>query len=119
MLLPPGTFAIDPHLHDLIVFAPKTDLHDNPHYKDGELILQDKASCFPAHALQPPHGAHCIDACAAPGNKTSHLAAFMRNTGKVYAFDISEKRLNLLKRLHALAGVECVVPTLGSFLEAR
>ena len=119
LLLPAGSFAQDPHLHDLIVFAPKTDLHDNIHYKEGELILQDKASCFPAHALQPPHGAHCIDACAAPGNKTSHLAAFMRNTGTVYAFDISEKRLNLLKRLHALAGVQCVVPVLGSFLDAR
>ena len=40
----------------------QTDFHANKLYKDGSFILQDKASCFPAHVLTPTPGAHCIDA---------------------------------------------------------
>ena len=38
-------------------------------------MLQDKASCFPVAALAPPVGAKVLDACSAPGMKTSQLAA--------------------------------------------
>ena len=36
--------------------------------------LQSKSSCMPAHALNPEPGWTVLDACAAPGNKTTHLA---------------------------------------------
>jgi 16S rRNA C967 or C1407 C5-methylase (RsmB/RsmF family) len=68
------------------------------------LVFQDKASCFPAHVCNPPRGAHIIDACAAPGNKTSHLSALIGNTGKIFAFDLDMRRLDLLKRLTTKAG---------------
>lgn len=68
------------------------------------LWLQDKASCFPAHVCQATKGAHAIDACAAPGNKTSHLSALMKNTGKIWAFDLDSRRLELLKKLTNKAG---------------
>jgi len=45
-----------------------------------------------------------IDACAAPGNKTSHLSAIMKNTGKIWAFDLDKKRLKLLEKLTQKAG---------------
>ena len=48
-------------------------------------------------ALAPPPGAHVIDACAAPGSKTSHIAALLQNQGVIFAFDRSGQRLeNLL-----------------------
>lgn len=101
----PGTFALDRHLHDLLVFAPGTNLRDSSFYRDGVLILQDKPSCFPAHVLDPDPGADAVDACAAPGNKTGHLAALLRNTGTIFAFDTDSRRLELLKARHKQAGV--------------
>ncbi|XP_021556000.1 28S rRNA (cytosine-C(5))-methyltransferase isoform X4 [Neomonachus schauinslandi] len=76
-------FLLDPLLPELLVFPAQTDLHDHPLYRAGHLILQDKASCLPAALLAPPPGAHVIDACAAPGNKTSHLAALLQNQGSL------------------------------------
>lgn len=40
-------------------------------------VTQSKASCMPAHALQPQPGWHVVDCCAAPGNKTTHAAALL------------------------------------------
>lgn len=112
-------FCIDRHLHDMLIFHQKTDFHAHPLYVSGNIILQDKASCFPAHVCQAPKGAHAIDACAAPGNKTSHLSALMKNTGKIWAFDLDSRRLDLLKRLTNKAGCKNITPVHGSFLETN
>ncbi|XP_032286703.1 probable 28S rRNA (cytosine-C(5))-methyltransferase isoform X3 [Phoca vitulina] len=100
-------FLLDPLLPELLVFPAQTDLHDHPLYRAGHLILQDKASCLPAALLAPPPGAHVIDACAAPGNKTSHLAALLKNQGKIFAFDLDAGRLASMATLLARAGVSC------------
>ncbi|XP_005003723.1 28S rRNA (cytosine-C(5))-methyltransferase isoform X2 [Cavia porcellus] len=100
-------FALDLLLPELLVFPAQTDLHEHPLYQAGHLILQDKASCLPAMLLAPPPGSHVIDACAAPGNKTSHLAAILKNQGKIFAFDLDAKRLASMATLLARAGVSC------------
>ncbi|XP_070695781.1 28S rRNA (cytosine-C(5))-methyltransferase [Pempheris klunzingeri] len=100
-------FVKDLHLPELLVFSPKTDFHDHFLYKAGHIILQDKASCLPAYLLNPTPGSHVIDACAAPGNKTSHLAAIMKNKGKLFAFDLDAKRLATMSTLLLRAGVTC------------
>lgn len=80
-------FTRDAHIENLLLFPPQARLIDTSEYSDGRLILQDKASCFPAIVLAPPtrRGSVIIDATAAPGNKTSHLSALMGNQGKVRA----------------------------------
>ncbi|KAM6928846.1 28S rRNA (cytosine-C(5))-methyltransferase [Lycodopsis pacificus] len=100
-------FVLDMHLPEVLAFSPKTDFHDHFLYKAGHLILQDKASCLPAFLLNPPPGSHLIDACAAPGNKTSHLAAIMKNKGRLFAFDLDAKRLATMATLLLRAGVTC------------
>uniref|UniRef100_A0A2K6TUQ2 28S rRNA (cytosine-C(5))-methyltransferase n=1 Tax=Saimiri boliviensis boliviensis TaxID=39432 RepID=A0A2K6TUQ2_SAIBB len=100
-------FLLDPLVPELLVFPTQTDLHEHPLYQAGHLILQDRASCLPAMLLDPPPGSHVIDACAAPGNKTSHLAALLKNQGKIFAFDLDAKRLASMATLLARAGVSC------------
>ncbi|KAL1920147.1 uncharacterized protein VTP21DRAFT_1293 [Calcarisporiella thermophila] len=117
--VPPKTIRRDFHLSDLLVLPANTDLHAHPLYLSGDIILQDKASCFPATVLAPPLNSYVIDACAAPGNKTSHLSAIMQNTGKVIAFDLDNRRLGLLKRMVGKAGCQNIEPICGSFLEAN
>ncbi|XP_072209714.1 28S rRNA (cytosine-C(5))-methyltransferase [Excalfactoria chinensis] len=98
-------FMLDPHLPELLVFPPQTDFHDNRLYTSGHIILQDKASCLPAFLLSPSAGSHVIDACAAPGNKTSHLAAILQNKGHIFAFDVDTKRLATMNTMLTRAGV--------------
>jgi putative methyltransferase len=93
------TIQQDVHLPDLLLLPNGVDLHDHVLLKQGKIIMQDKASCFPAFILNPPKGATVIDGCAAPGNKTSHLSSIMENTGKIFAFDADKRRLETLKRL--------------------
>jgi 25S rRNA (cytosine2278-C5)-methyltransferase len=78
-------FANDPHIPNLLIFNATSSLHQTDAYLSGKIILQDKASCMPAVILAPPASddAVVIDATAAPGNKTSHLSALMKNRGKV------------------------------------
>ncbi|CAK5269202.1 unnamed protein product [Mycena citricolor] len=78
-------FMKDKHISNLLLFPAAVTFHDDPAYKAGKLILQDKASCFPAAILSPPahNQAVVLDATSAPGNKTTHLSALMRGKGKV------------------------------------
>ncbi|NXH46005.1 NSUN5 methyltransferase, partial [Dicaeum eximium] len=98
-------FLLDLHLPELLVFPSQTDLHDNLLYTSGHIILQDKASCLPAFLLGPVAGSQVIDACAAPGNKTSHLAAILKNKGQIFAFDVDPKRVATMNTLLTRAGV--------------
>lgn len=74
---------IDPHVKNLLAFPRNCNLYDYNLVNSGKLILQDKASCLPAYVIGPPPGSHVFDSCAAPGNKSSHLAAIMNNQGFV------------------------------------
>ncbi|KNC76311.1 hypothetical protein SARC_11180 [Sphaeroforma arctica JP610] len=110
-------FYRDPHIDDVLAFAPKTDFHAHTLYLNGTIIQQDKASCMPAKALNPPPGSTVIDGCAAPGNKTSHLASIMGNKGTIFAFDKDARRLKTLVKLTGLAGASCIKARHQSFLD--
>uniref|UniRef100_A0A8D2KSY8 NOP2/Sun RNA methyltransferase 5 n=1 Tax=Varanus komodoensis TaxID=61221 RepID=A0A8D2KSY8_VARKO len=100
-------FLLDMDLPELLIFPPQTDLHQDQLYVAGHIILQDKASCLPAFLLDPTPGSCVIDACAAPGNKTSQLAAVLKNKGQIFAFDLDSARLATMSSMLVRAGVTC------------
>ncbi|KAI0087310.1 S-adenosyl-L-methionine-dependent methyltransferase [Irpex rosettiformis] len=114
----PKGFAKDAHIPDLLLFPPDTQFVEISFYREGKIILQDKASCFPAFILAPPaeKGTVAIDATAAPGNKTSHLAALMKNKGKVFAFERDRKRYATLQTMLSRAKCENVEAVNADFL---
>ncbi|RMY98391.1 hypothetical protein D0860_08520 [Hortaea werneckii] len=102
---------IDKHIPNLLAISPNIDLTTTKAYKSGQIILQDKASCFPAYLLNPGSSeGDVIDACAAPGNKTTHLAAILaekdNQNAKVIACEKNDLRSQTLAKMTKLAGGE-------------
>lgn len=101
----------DPILMSVLLLPAGTDLHDFAPVRDGRAVLQSRASCFPACALAPPRGAKLLDACAAPGNKTTQLAAAVGPGGRVLALDKDTRRVQRLRETVDRAGAASIVET--------
>ncbi|WP_099224287.1 16S rRNA (cytosine(967)-C(5))-methyltransferase RsmB [Listeria costaricensis] len=71
---------------------------ETPLFKDGLISIQDESSMLVAHALRLEEGLQVLDACAAPGGKTTHIAEKMRNTGQVTALDIHAHKTKLIRQ---------------------
>jgi 16S rRNA (cytosine967-C5)-methyltransferase len=88
----------------------KPALQNLPLFKSGAIEVQDEGSQILAQILGARRGEMVVDFCAGAGGKTLALGALMRNTGRLYAFDISEKRLAKLKPRLARSGLSNVHP---------
>jgi 16S rRNA (cytosine967-C5)-methyltransferase len=88
----------------------KPSLQNLPLFKSGAIEVQDEGSQLLAQVLGAKRGEMVVDFCAGAGGKTLALGALMRNTGRLYAFDVSEKRLAKLKPRLARSGLSNVHP---------
>ena len=68
-------------------------------YKDGKLVIQDKASFAVTHLLEPKANELICDMCAAPGIKTSIIAQLSQNQARIIASDFSTSRLTVMKQI--------------------
>jgi 16S rRNA (cytosine967-C5)-methyltransferase len=86
---------------------------DLPGYGDGRFYVEDEAAQLIPLLLDVRPGQRVLDACAAPGGKATHLAAFMENRGTLIAVDRSAARLDLVRENGRRLGITCVTPVAG------
>jgi len=87
----------------LVVYSSSVPLGATPEYLGGHYILQGASSLIPVMALAPQEGEKVLDMAAAPGGKTSHIAAIMKNTGFILANDAKKERTKaIVGNLHRL-----------------
>jgi 16S rRNA (cytosine1407-C5)-methyltransferase len=94
-----------------VLGATARDLTNLPDYERGAFFLQNHASLLPVLALDPQPGEKVLDLCAAPGGKTTHIAALMQNRGEIVANDLSRQRVYRLANVLRQFGVTCARTT--------
>ena len=77
--------------------APIATVRDHPLVTDGTVFIQNAASWLPVLSLEPQAGERILDVCAAPGGKTSHIAAITQNKAEIWVNDNSRPRLAKMK----------------------
>jgi 16S rRNA (cytosine967-C5)-methyltransferase len=83
---------------DGIRLEPRVDPARDPGFQAGDFTVQDEASQLVVELLDPAPGERILDACAAPGTKTTAIAERVGATGQVLAVDRSARRLVRLER---------------------
>ena len=101
----PYSAAPTPYSPAGLRLAGKPPINRHPLFKDGLLEVQDEGSQLLAWLLAPRRGEMIADYCAGAGGKTLAIAMLMRGSGRVYAMDISARRLAALAPRAARAGV--------------
>jgi 16S rRNA (cytosine967-C5)-methyltransferase len=76
--------------------------------RDGSFVVQDEASQLVAQLAHARPGMRVLDACAAPGGKTTAMAADMQDRGLLVAADVRDRRLDLLRQTIAASGAHNV-----------
>lgn len=94
----------------LVVYSSQVPIGATPEYLAGHYIIQGASSLLPVMALAPQENERILDMSAAPGGKASHVAAVMKNTGVLFANDISKDRIKaVVGNFHRLGVVNSVI----------
>ena len=83
-------------------------IEDIPLFREGLFYVEDEAAQLIAPLLDPQPGERILDACAAPGGKTTQLAALMQNRGEIIALDRSADRLRMVDENCRRLGISIV-----------
>lgn len=113
-----------PELPEMLVLDGAFDAFGSELFKRGELMPQARASAAVARVLAPEPGERVLDLCAAPGGKTTHLAALMGGEGELVAVEVHPGRARVLAETCRQMGADQVsvvqadarhLPDIGSF----
>jgi 16S rRNA (cytosine967-C5)-methyltransferase len=88
----------DPEIPEALVLEGPFDVHGSALWREGAFLAQSRAAMLVARALAPAPGERVLDLCAAPGGKTTHLAALMQGGGEVLAIERNPARAGALTR---------------------
>jgi 16S rRNA (cytosine967-C5)-methyltransferase len=98
------TYPLDEY-PDALVLDERQNVFGTPSFNEGLFEVQDAASQLIAPFMRIEPGMRVIDACAGAGGKTLHLAALMKNKGKIVALDVEQWKLDELQKRARRAGV--------------
>lgn len=103
----------DPHLYDVVkVTSWKIAIPRLRSFTKGYYYMQNKGSALISHILDPQKGETVLDACAAPGGKTLHIAALQEDSGTIIAIDNHFRRLSELVMKVKLFMLKSISPIL-------
>jgi len=102
-----------PDLPEGLVLDGPFDVQGSELWASGAVQPQSRASMLVSRTLAPRPGDRVLDLCAAPGGKTTHLAALMEDRGEVVAVERHPGRASALERTRARLGASCVLVAVG------
>ncbi|QZZ22201.1 16S rRNA (cytosine(967)-C(5))-methyltransferase [Leptothermofonsia sichuanensis E412] len=98
-----------PHLPQALkLLEPVGSIQQLPGFQQGWWIVQDSSAQLVGYLVDPQPGDVIVDACAAPGGKTMHLAELMQDKGMVWACDRTPARLKKLQQNAERLGLHCI-----------
>lgn len=103
-----GIESVEANLSDFLFIKKGKDLIHLSSYKEGLFTIQDQSAGLSSILLEPKEGDNILDACSAPGGKTTYLAELMNNKGKIEAWDLYENRLKLVEENAKRLGISII-----------
>jgi 16S rRNA (cytosine967-C5)-methyltransferase len=94
----PVRTRLDPLVPEALIVEEPLDVHGSELWREGAFTAQSRAAMLVARVLGPRPGDDVLDLCAAPGNKSTHLAALMEDQGRVLAVEAGARRAQSLQR---------------------
>lgn len=95
-------------LEDFRTITGTKNITKTKEYIEGNITIQDEAAGLSSFVLTPKEGELVLDACSAPGGKTTYLAELMHNKGKIIAWDIYEERLKQVNQNAKRLGIDII-----------
>lgn len=82
---------------------------DTVEFKEGLFQIQDESSMLVAQVMAPKENSLVVDVCSAPGGKSTHIAQYMNNKGKIVSRDIYSHKINLIKENANRLGIDIIM----------
>ena len=102
-----------PFSDDGILLKNGPPVSELPFLKEGLFVIQNEASQLVSLIMNPRPGEKILDACAAPGGKTTHIAQRMENLGEIYALDLHQEKLRKIEEGCLRLGIKIVKTMIG------
>jgi 16S rRNA (cytosine967-C5)-methyltransferase len=100
---------------DGVILGKPGGVHADPGFRSGEYLVMDEGAQLIAPLLSPADGENVLDACAAPGGKTTHMAALCRGKARILAVDVTGSRVRMLKETVARLGAKGIETAVHDF----
>ena len=103
-----GVIFEDTDLEDFLIIKNLKNIEKMDLFNEGYFTIQDESAGLTAKILDPKPNERVLDACSAPGGKTTYIAELMKNKGEIYAWDIYSHRLKLVEENYKRLGINII-----------